>query len=98
MARKKAVNMENNEEGKVPANSDLTEQVAEVPEQPTKDETPVQPVDADKGVQLVQVHHDETDVPAALERETQDGKGDDEVPPSDFVAFATEGVENEENK
>ena len=31
--------------------------------------------------------HDETDVPAALERSTQDGSGfdaEDELPPSDF--------------
>lgn len=33
------------------------------------------------------VNHDDTDVPAALERETQDGPGpqtEDQLPPSDF--------------
>lgn len=38
-------------------------------------------------------NHDETDVAAALERKTQDGKGDDPVPPADFQSFSTEGVE-----
>ena len=38
-------------------------------------------------------NHDETDVPAALARKTQDGKGDDPVPPSDFHSFETAGVE-----
>lgn len=40
-------------------------------------------------------NHDKTDVQAALARETQDGKGEGEVPPSDFDSFATEGVEQE---
>lgn len=31
---------------------------------------------------------DETDVDAALERETDDGKGDDEVPDADFESYA----------
>lgn len=39
--------------------------------------------------------HDEADVAAALQRKTQDGKGDGPVPESDFVSFATEGVEQE---
>jgi len=41
---------------------------------------------------------DETDVPAALERVTQDGSGfdrEDELPQSDFESFATDGVEAE---
>lgn len=33
------------------------------------------------------------DVKRALERETQDGKGDDEVPESDWDSFATKNVE-----
>lgn len=37
--------------------------------------------------------HDETDVEAALQRQTQDGKGDGEVPEPDFKGFATAGVE-----
>jgi hypothetical protein len=35
------------------------------------------------------------DVKRALARETQDGKGDEDPGPSDFVSFATEGVEEE---
>lgn len=43
--------------------------------------------------------HDETDVPAALERNTDDGPGDlDNLPESDWVSFATEGVEKEDDK
>ena len=37
-----------------------------------------------------------SDVQRALERETQDGKGDEDPGPSDFISFATEGVEKEE--
>lgn len=43
-------------------------------------------------------HHDEEDVPAALERGTADGSGfasEDELPDSDFVSFAEEGVEED---
>jgi hypothetical protein len=43
-------------------------------------------------------HRDETDVPAALARVTQDGRGEEALSPSDFVAFATEGVEKEEKQ
>lgn len=32
-------------------------------------------------------HHDETDVAAALERDTDDGKGGAVVPKEDFVAY-----------
>jgi hypothetical protein len=39
---------------------------------------------------------DETDVPAAISRDTEDGKGDEPVPPSDFESFATPGVHAEE--
>lgn len=37
------------------------------------------------------VNHDDTDVPAALARDTQDGSGfdsEDELPPSDFEEVA----------
>lgn len=38
--------------------------------------------------------HDDTDVPEALKRETQDGPGDlSKLPEPDFESFATEGVE-----
>jgi hypothetical protein len=41
-------------------------------------------------------HYDEEDVPAALERVTQDGSGFesvDELPESDFVSFSANDVE-----
>jgi hypothetical protein len=38
-------------------------------------------------------HHDETDVQAAIDVETEDGKGEAEVPPSDFRGYATDEVE-----
>lgn len=78
-------------------------------ETPSTDTTPSKPVevspDAAEASKPVQVSpdiprtapdHDE-DVSAALERKTQDGKGDEEVPESDFHSFATEGVEKEES-
>lgn len=37
------------------------------------------------------------DIARALERETHDGKGDDEVPESNWNGFATEGVETSED-
>jgi hypothetical protein len=46
-----------------------------------------------------QNHHDDEDVPAALERATSDGPGfdsKDELPESDFVAFAEDDVEQTE--
>lgn len=36
---------------------------------------------------------EEADLAAALARKTQDGKGEGDVPPSNFHSFATEGVE-----
>lgn len=38
--------------------------------------------------------HDDEDVKALLARKTKDGKGDDEVPESNFISFATDDVEN----
>lgn len=38
--------------------------------------------------------NDDTDVEAALSRDTQDGKGGEVVPPPDFESFATEEVES----
>lgn len=40
--------------------------------------------------------HDDTDVAAALARKTQDGKGADPVPESDFQSFETAGVEKDQ--
>jgi hypothetical protein len=40
-------------------------------------------------------HYDEEDVAAALERETEDGPGDEESGESDFHSYATENVEKE---
>jgi hypothetical protein len=53
----------------------------------TTPETPQEPTSTE--------NHDDTDVEAALQRKTQDGKGSDPVPESDFDSFATEGVEEE---
>lgn len=44
-------------------------------------------------VPSVPENHDDLDVERAKQRKTQDGKGDDEVPESDFDSFATDGVE-----
>lgn len=38
------------------------------------------------------------DIKRALDRETQDGKGDEDPGPSDFQGFATEGVEKEDSQ
>lgn len=42
-------------------------------------------------------HRDEEDVPMALAKETQDGRGEEELSPSDFTGFPTEGVEKEDD-
>jgi hypothetical protein len=42
-------------------------------------------------------HRDEEDVPMALAKETQDGRGEEELAPSDFKGFPTEGVEKEDD-
>lgn len=42
-------------------------------------------------------NHDDTDVAAALERKTQDGKGSDEIAPSNFKSFATDNVERDKS-
>ena len=47
-----------------------------------------QPTDAPDTAKSVKV-----DVERALDRETQDGKGDEDPGPSDFQGFATEDVE-----
>jgi hypothetical protein len=38
------------------------------------------------------------DIKRALERETQDGKGDEDPGPSDFQGFATQGGEKEDRQ
>ncbi len=46
-------------------------------------------------------NHDEDDVKAALQRDTQDGPAfsdESELPESDFESFAEEGVEKEEGQ
>lgn len=42
-------------------------------------------------------NHDDTDVEAVLARQTQDGKGADDVPESNFESFATEDVERDKS-
>jgi hypothetical protein len=41
---------------------------------------------------------DETDVENALERQTDDGKGDDDPDEGDFDSYATDGVEQGDNQ
>lgn len=41
-------------------------------------------------------HHDDTDVDAALERETDDGKGGAVVPKDDFESYADPSADQEE--
>lgn len=48
---------------------------------------------------MAEPNYDETDVAEALKRETHDGPGDlDNLPESDWVSYATEGVEKEDDK
>lgn len=42
-------------------------------------------------------HHDEEDVPAALERDTDDGKGGAVVPKADFESYADPQADKEGN-
>jgi hypothetical protein len=69
-------------------------------DKPNKDVTPAKPVEDTPQVpansdptEQTPENHDETDVAAALQRKTQDGKGPDPVPETDFDSFATAGVE-----
>lgn len=71
------------------------------PEKDTAPSKPIEPApqvpansDLSAQVSATPKNHDDTDVEAALARETHDGKGKEEVPESDFDSFATEGVEN----
>jgi hypothetical protein len=72
-----------------------------LPDSDPVDASPAVPADShlnvEKNFNFHEVEpHDEEDVAAALQRETQDGKGDDEVPESDFDSFATDGVQKGE--
>lgn len=42
-------------------------------------------------------HHDDEDVPAALERETHDGKGGAVVPPADFQSYTDPSADKQED-
>lgn len=64
--------------------------------QPTPDGSPIE--DYDVALPETAEHHDETDVPAALERITSDGPGEGDPGPSDFQGFATEGVEKDSDQ
>jgi hypothetical protein len=44
-----------------------------------------------------QPHHDEEDVAAALERETDDGKGGAVVPAEDFVSYTDPNADKQED-
>lgn len=74
------------EQTPVEPTSNVTPDPAETPE-PTPNTDPVP-----EGFEP----HDDEDVPAALERETQDGSGfedESELPDEDFAGFATDDVE-----
>lgn len=45
-----------------------------------------------------QVHHDDTDVESALERETDDGKGGAVVPKEDFESYTDPTAEQAEQE
>ena len=57
------------------------------------------PIDAGVDVPNEADANDDEDVPAALERETQDGSGlendESELPESDFAGYATDDVEDD---
>lgn len=72
-----------------PRVEEVSEKVEEVP----TEETPEQPAEAASETAEEVVTHDESDVPEILSRDTQDGKGADDVPEPDFESYATEGVE-----
>lgn len=42
-------------------------------------------------------HHDDVDVALQEGKETQDGKGEDEVPEADFESYADPSAEKQEN-
>jgi hypothetical protein len=68
------------------------------PVQPTAP-TETEPVEIPTDVPVEAEANDEEDVPAALERETEDGPGFDdesELPESDFDGYAEDDVEEEE--
>lgn len=75
------------------ASTPSTDHVQETVEEAPTEVAPEQPVEVTPEAPEVVVTHDEKDVEALLDRDTQDGKGDDEVPESDFESYATEGVE-----
>lgn len=72
-----------------PPVEEVSETVQEIPPEDTSEQSVEVASDAPAEV----VTHDEEDVQAALARDTQDGKGDESVPESDFESYATEGVE-----
>lgn len=75
--------------GNIEALTDSTSNIAPA-ERDTAKSSQIQPHHIDESDQLAL---DDTKTP--LNRETQDGKGDDEVPLADFASFATEGVEDD---
>jgi hypothetical protein len=51
-----------------------------------------------EGLNLDDVHKDDEDVPAALERETDDGKGGAVVPKADFDSYTEADADVEEKE
>lgn len=72
------------------------------PEKPAQESTPIgdavqAEVQANPG-DVESADPVKADVKRALERETQDGKGDEDPGPGDWISYATEGVEKETDK
>jgi hypothetical protein len=62
---------------------------------PIHDEVKNTPASSGDVEELETANSYKVDVKRALERETQDGRGDEDPGPSDWNGFATDGVEQE---
>lgn len=81
------------EELAAPASAPPVAASSAAPETPDEDDEDDE-IDIDFGDEIpFEAKPVKRDVKRALERETQDGKGDDEVPESDWDSFATKNVE-----
>lgn len=78
----------------VSPNEDTANEETPIGDALTKELSEEEDVDIDFGDEVpFEAKSIKADVKRALERETQDGKGDDEVPESDWDSYATKNVE-----
>jgi hypothetical protein len=93
---------------------DLPADVVEAKHRINEGETPQTPLDADTTHTAGEVqdpaeeyhvpetaedpHHDDVDVALQDGKDTQDGKGDDEVPAEDFVSYENPDAETQEDQ